>query len=86
MDSFLFFLLLIHLFTCAYTVWVISPLCPHPHPAWIVLTPCLCLGTVVMDWGELGLAGEHDRRGTGHQLARCGAEQSMELREAARGS
>jgi hypothetical protein len=21
----------IHLFTCAYTVWVISPSCPRPH-------------------------------------------------------
>jgi hypothetical protein len=22
----------IHLFTCAYIVWVITPSCPHPHP------------------------------------------------------
>jgi hypothetical protein len=26
------FLKIIHLFTCAYIVWVISPLCPLPNP------------------------------------------------------
>jgi hypothetical protein len=27
-----FFFLVIHLFTCAYIVWAISPSCPDPHP------------------------------------------------------
>jgi hypothetical protein len=31
-SSLFFFKFFICLFTCAYTVWGISPLCPHPHP------------------------------------------------------
>jgi hypothetical protein len=30
--KFYFFIIIIHLFTCAYIVWVISLPCPLPHP------------------------------------------------------